>query len=119
MLMRLFRIIKRKRAARSNDAALKRAQAALSARFPEASERDLERLQWATFNRFRMLKSGITRYRWSTCGDERRCAFCRERAGKAFDLKPDPEGSYPGAFICCNGKPCRCTMSPLFEGIDY
>jgi SPP1 gp7 family putative phage head morphogenesis protein len=62
--------------------------------------------------------AGITRFEWSTSGDERVRKSHRELEGKQFDYAHPPvvdgEKSLPGRVF-----QCRCVAVPLIEGVDY
>jgi SPP1 gp7 family putative phage head morphogenesis protein len=66
-----------------------------------------------------MIAAGTTRYRWSSANDERVCEYCAKNQGKVFDIGAPTTHGFPGEVVCCNGQACRCTMTPLIEGVDY
>lgn len=88
-------------------------------RAEQVERRKAEFKELATRSRERMIAAGTTRYRWSSANDERVCAYCAKNHGKVFDIGAPTTHGFPGEVVCCNGQACRCTMTPLIEGVDY
>jgi hypothetical protein len=63
----------------------------------------------------RQLSVGITRYKWSSSGDERTCAACAANSGKIFHWNNPPKTGHPGEGHCCQDDEgyCRCIALPI------
>lgn len=67
----------------------------------------------ADISRNRQTSAGITRYVWTTSGDERVREEHAALEGQIFSWDSPPPPGHPGEDI-----QCRCTAYPLIEGID-
>lgn len=74
----------------------------------------IARDQVAKFNgnltQLRQKAVGVTKYIWSSSGDERVRPEHQERDGKIFSWDDPPPGGHPGEDIAC-----RCVALPVFE----
>lgn len=64
-------------------------------------------------NASRQRELGISKFTWTTAGDERVRDEHVELDGKVFDYDDPPDEGLPGEPICC-----RCTAEPVFEDDD-
>lgn len=64
-------------------------------------------------NQLRQQNIGVTKYRWSTSGDERVRPEHEELDGEIFEWSDPPEVGHPGQDF-----QCRCSAIPVFEGFE-